>query len=87
MTANEEVNLLLEELYASLRLHWRSVLGAVIGLIIALLFMIIGFWRTLLLVICVGMGWWVGRQLEDKERFARLLDRFLPGGSSGYKEG
>ena len=39
--------------YASNRgLFW----GVVIGLAIAILFLAIGFWATLLIIICVGIG-------------------------------
>lgn len=35
-------------------------LGALLGLIAAILLLTLGFWRTLLIVLCVGTGWFLG---------------------------
>lgn len=48
--------------------------GILIGLIIAVLFLTIGFWRTLLIVVCVGIGAFLGSRPDIRES---ISDFFL----------
>lgn len=43
-----------------------SVIGGVIGLTIAILFIVIGFWKTILLTVLVGGGFFLGQELDQK---------------------
>ena len=41
------------------------IIISIIGLLVGLLFLSIGFWATLLLVICTGAGWIIGARKDD----------------------
>lgn len=43
-----------------------SVIGGAIGLIMAILFIVIGFWKTILLTVLVGGGFFLGQELDQK---------------------
>lgn len=40
------------------------VIGLLTGLLIAILLMVLGFWRTLLLLLLAGIGWWCGSYMQ-----------------------
>ncbi|MCX8129027.1 MAG: DUF2273 domain-containing protein [Clostridia bacterium] len=62
--------------------HRGGVNGGIIGLIIACAILIIGFFNTLFIAICVGIGYYIGKRLsEDKDYLKNLLDRVLPPGT------
>lgn len=62
--------------------HRGGINGAAIGLIIAVAILIIGFFETLFIALCVGIGYYIGKRLsEDKDYIRNLLDKILPPGT------
>jgi uncharacterized membrane protein len=59
--------------------RWR-VIGVVAGLLIGILFLLLGFFKTIFLMICVGLGFFIGNKLDKKEDLIDFLDRLLPPG-------
>lgn len=59
--------------------RWR-VVGVATGLFIGILFLWLGFFQALFLLICVGLGFFIGNKLDKKEDLLDFLDRFLPPG-------
>ncbi len=58
-----------------------GLLGAGIGLSIALLLVIFGFFKTLFILLLTFAGYVIGTlYLRDKEKLRDLLDRILPPG-------
>jgi uncharacterized membrane protein len=58
-----------------------GLIGASIGLSVALLLVIFGFFKTLFILILTFAGYIVGTlYLRDKEKLRELLDRILPPG-------
>ena len=51
----------------------------VLGLIIALLFLLIGFWKTLLVVVCGLIGIFLGAVKDKGEFIRRIANRFHQG--------
>lgn len=45
--------------------HRRKFLGTVIGLILAIMFLTFGFWRTFAAIALVGIGYLIGKQLDN----------------------
>lgn len=67
------------ELYNSRR---GGINGALIGLLIALGILIIGFIRMIFIVLCVIAGYYIGNKLsQDKDYIRNVLDRILPPGT------
>jgi len=59
------------------------ILGSLVGLGFALLVMNVGLLWTLFLALCVTVGYFVGRRLDEgKEDLMDVLDRLLPPGHS-----
>ncbi len=56
--------------------HWGKILGALLGLIFALLVINYGFWISLFIFLCIALGLLIGWRLdlaEDVGRFFRRL--------------
>lgn len=69
----------IKEFYSS---HRGGINGAIIGLIIAIAVLTLGFFRVLFIAICTGVGYYIGKRLyEDKDYLKNLLDRVLPPGT------
>jgi len=56
--------------------------GAATGLVLAVFIILIGFFRTFFIAICIGFGYYIGKKVtEDKDYIKNLLDRILPPGT------
>lgn len=53
------------------------ILGTLIGLILGLIYLFVGFWKTLFFAILVGLGFFIGRQLDQKEDLKQVIDSIL----------
>lgn len=55
----------------------RRYQGLLSGIILWILWMAFGFWRTLLLLVLAVIGYIVGRVLEENQSWRVLLDKLL----------
>ncbi|GGG30446.1 membrane protein [Lysinibacillus alkalisoli] len=53
---------------------WR-ILGFLIMLVVSILFLTIGFWKTVLILILTGLGIGIGYAKDRKEEFLIFLDK------------
>lgn len=56
--------------------HKGGFLGGLVGLIIALLILIIGFWKALVVLILVGIGIILGMAIDGNNMIKNSMDRF-----------
>ena len=61
-----------------IKTHRGVAIGMAVGFAIGLLVLLIGFFRTLFLAICVGIGAFFGTNTPLKKRLMNILDRILP---------
>jgi len=57
--------------------HRGKVVGILVGLSFGLLTAIVGFWRTLFISICIIIGYFIGKRIDNHENFRDLLDRIF----------
>lgn len=63
------------------RRHRFKTIGALAGLTFALLVVWLGLLWTLFIVFCTGVGYWIGKRLdEEPEGLAETIERLLRGG-------
>ena len=68
-----------KEIFLSLwTTHKARLLGVIIGLLIGILFLTLGFWRTLFLVICMTIGYLIGQKIDHQEDLIEALSKYLP---------
>lgn len=61
--------------------HRGKLLGALFGLVFALMIIRFGFWWSLFIAAFVFVGYWIGKRMDDhKEDLVDVLDKFLPPG-------
>lgn len=61
--------------------HRFKILGGLVGLVFALLIVRFGILWTLFILLCAGVGYWIGKRLdEDPESIGSLVDRVIPPG-------
>ena len=73
---------MLRKLYRFYRNNYWGINGAVIGLLLGLALVFWGLFRTVIIAICVLVGYFIGRKLQKDKNFLRnLLDKILPPGS------
>lgn len=62
-----------EQIKAFFQKHRFAVLVGILGLLVAVLFLCLGFWRTVLLGLLVGIGVNIGIKLDRNMSFAEIL--------------
>ncbi len=58
--------------------HKGLITGIGLGLLIGILILAIGFFGTLFLAICAGIGAFFGTRNKFRKRFFEILDKILP---------
>ena len=71
-----------EEFKEWLAMVWQEdrgrCLGLFVGIVLALMILLIGFWRTAFIVICGGVGLYIRRKADrEQDFFGRIADAFL----------
>ena len=61
----------------------RRVLGTFLGLLIGIMILVIGFFKTLFIFICATLGFFLGGVSWDKAKIKDWLERILPPGGIG----
>lgn len=61
-----------------IKAHKGLIIGSCIGFVIGSLILWIGFFKTLFLVICIGIGAFFGSNNKFRKRLFEILDRVLP---------
>ncbi|MFI5359527.1 MAG: DUF2273 domain-containing protein [Halanaerobiales bacterium] len=55
-----------------------KVYGTLIGFLSSIFILLIGFWRTLLILLLTVIGYIIGSRWDQEGDFRKLLDRLLP---------
>ncbi|NMA35092.1 MAG: DUF2273 domain-containing protein [Clostridiaceae bacterium] len=72
----------MEKFLAYYNEHRGAIKGAAAGLLLAILILVLGFFRVLFIAILTGVGYYIGKKMhEDKNYIKNLLDRVLPPGT------
>jgi uncharacterized membrane protein len=58
--------------------HKGIITGSCVGFVVGVLILCIGFFATLFLAICVGIGAFLGSNNKVRKRLMEVLDRILP---------
>lgn len=55
-----------------------KVIGTAAGLLVAVLMLIIGFFKTLFIVLLMLLGYYIGKKIDNKESIVEVIERILP---------
>ncbi len=67
-----------EDVLRLIRAHLYALVGGALGLIVAVLFLTLGFWRTVLIVVLVALGAGIGVLADRGRRLWDVVARFFP---------
>ena len=67
-----------EDVLRLIRAHLYALVGGALGLIVAVLFLTLGFWRTVLIVVLVALGSGIGALADRGRRLWDVVARFFP---------
>ena len=67
-----------EDVLRLIRAHLYALVGGALGLIVAVLFLTLGFWRTVLIVVLVALGAGLGALADRGRRLWDVVARFFP---------
>lgn len=67
-----------EILFAFVKANRSALTGATLGLIVAILLLTIGFFKTFLIVLCVAIGWFLGKRGDRGAMVMGWLRRVAP---------
>lgn len=60
-----------------IKTHPARVGGSTLGFIIGLLFLVVGFFKTIFLLFCIFVGYYFGRRLDNDEDFFEVLSELI----------
>jgi uncharacterized membrane protein len=61
--------------------HKGKILGAMLGLLIGIIILVFGFFKTLFIVFSAAVGYFTGELFENKMSIRDYLDKILPPGA------
>ena len=60
-----------------LTFHKGKLIGVILGLIFGIFTIQFGFWSALFIAICIFVGYFLGRRVDEATDFKALLRKFL----------
>ncbi len=66
-----------EWLKKTVKANPAKTVGGAVGLVLAILILTINFWRTLLLLILIGTGIYIGHRVDSEKGFVRIIEYVL----------
>ncbi|MGI6606097.1 MAG: DUF2273 domain-containing protein [Peptococcia bacterium] len=68
---------MLEQILAEIFKHRGKVLGLIAGLVFGLMVIKVGFWQTLFITLCLGLGYAIGKRIDDNESLKEVIERII----------
>ncbi len=56
--------------------HKGKTIGAILGLAFGLFTIVFGFWKAFFISICILVGFYIGKRVDENEEFKNLLKKF-----------
>lgn len=54
-----------------------KVMGSVVGLLFSVFYLSYGFIRATFIIICIGIGYFIGKRLDDDKDFIQTIKKLL----------
>ncbi|WP_268760479.1 DUF2273 domain-containing protein [Gottschalkia purinilytica] len=74
-------SLIKERVISILENHRGKVICSLIGFILAVIILLVGFFKTLFIIACVLVGYYFGSKIDNEENISDILDKILPPGN------
>ncbi|HHY03953.1 MAG TPA: DUF2273 domain-containing protein [Thermoanaerobacterales bacterium] len=64
--------------------NWQGnsgkIIGVLIGVIVGITILLFGFFKSIFIVFCAIIGYYIGKIVDNKESLRDVLDKILPPG-------
>ncbi|HRX20159.1 MAG TPA: DUF2273 domain-containing protein [Syntrophomonadaceae bacterium] len=57
--------------------HRGKTIGVVIGLLAAILFLSFGFWKTIFIIVCIVLGYILGKRIDEDKNFDQWIRKIF----------
>ncbi|MEW6447027.1 MAG: DUF2273 domain-containing protein [Bacillota bacterium] len=57
--------------------HRGKIVGVVLGLVFGWFAIVYGFWKALFVGVCVAIGYFVGKRVDERLDFGRFWDKLF----------
>jgi len=57
--------------------HRGKAIGIVLGLLASILFISYGFWRTIFIIVCIALGFFIGKEIDENKNFDQWLKQIF----------
>lgn len=57
--------------------HSGKTLGVILGLIAGIIFLNYGFWRSIFIILCILIGYFIGKNLDDRTNIEGWIKRIF----------
>lgn len=57
--------------------HRGKAIGVIIGLLAAILFLTFGFWRALFIILCIVVGYFIGKRIDEDQNFNQWIKKLF----------
>lgn len=64
-------------LFSLLNEHRGKTIGVLLGLLVSILFVFLGFLKTIFIIICISLGYFIGRKLDENKNFEMWLKQIF----------
>ncbi len=58
--------------------HPGMAIGLIIGLILGIIFLLAGFWKTIIFCAFIAIGLYFGKKFDADEKFKDIIEEFIP---------
>ncbi len=57
--------------------HRGKAIGILLGLLASILFISYGFWRTIFIIVCIALGFFIGKKIDENKNFDQWLKQIF----------
>lgn len=57
--------------------HRGKTIGILLGLVASILFIAYGFWRTMFIIVCILLGYFIGREIDQNKNWDQWIQQIF----------
>ncbi|WIW71695.1 DUF2273 domain-containing protein [Anaerosinus gibii] len=61
-----------------------KTIGSIVGFFMGALILYVGFLKTLFIILCVLIGFFIGKRVDDKDDLMEIVNKIIPSGFKRY---
>ncbi len=58
--------------------HPGKLVGLILGILVGIIFLLVGFWKTVIFIGFISIGLYIGKKFDNREDFRDIIEKILP---------